>query len=141
MTTTVLFLCPHAAGKSILGATYLRAAGARLGVDVTVTTAGTDPDAEVMPIVRSALTTQGFVVDMQPRLVNQVDTADADIIISIGCEHTEVPTDKSIIEWNVPLLSEDFSGAVQVIHTKAEQFARTLLRASQSGPTPDEAQA
>ena len=134
MTTIVLFLCPHAAGKSILGATYLRAASARLGVDVTVTTAGTDPDAQVMPTVHTALTAQGFLVDMQPRLVGEADTARADIIISIGCEHAKVPTAKSIIEWNVPMLSEDFAGAVQAIHAKAEQFARTLLRARQSEP-------
>ncbi len=106
---------------------------------MTVTTAGTDPDSEIMPTVHSALSAQGFLVDMQPRLVSEADTAAADIIISIGCEHAEVPTDKAIIEWNVPLLSEDFSGAVQAIHTKAEQFARTLQQASQSGPTTGDA--
>jgi hypothetical protein len=85
------------------------------------------------------LTAQGFVVDMQPLLVSAADTKAADIIISIGCEHAEVPTDKSIVEWDVPLLSEDFPGAVQAIHTKAEQFARTLLRASQSEPATGDA--
>ncbi|MGI8658830.1 MAG: hypothetical protein ACR2K4_08735 [Candidatus Limnocylindria bacterium] len=34
MTTTVLFLCPHAAGKSLLAATYFRAAAVRSGLDV-----------------------------------------------------------------------------------------------------------
>jgi hypothetical protein len=33
MTINVLFLCPHAAGKSVLAATYFSAAAARIGLD------------------------------------------------------------------------------------------------------------
>lgn len=127
MPTNVLFLCPHAAGKSILGATYLRAATARMGVEVTVSTAGTDPDDEVMPSVRAALEAQGFVVDALPRIVSDAQIEAADMIVSIGCEHDEIPTQKPITEWTVPMLSEDFPAAVKAIHSKAEDLAKLLV--------------
>ncbi len=48
MTTSVLFMCPHAAGKSVIAATYFQEAVARLGLDATARVAGTDPDDAVM---------------------------------------------------------------------------------------------
>ncbi len=128
MSTKVLFLCPHAAGKSILAATYLRAAASRRGIDVTVTTAGTDPDDEVMPNVRASLEAQGFAVDRKPVLVGAEDLEAAGIIVSIGCDHDDIPTTKPVTDWDVPMLSEDFAGSVAAIHARAEELALALSR-------------
>lgn len=125
MTTNVLFLCPHSAGKSVFASTYFRAAAARIGVNATADVAGTDPDAEVMANVRAALEAQGFGITDKPKLVSSSDTDSADIVVSIGCSHDEIPA-ASIIEWDVPMLSNDFSGSMNAIHRHVELLVHSL---------------
>lgn len=124
--TKVLFLCPHSAGKSLLAATYFRAAAARSGLDVSVDVAGPEPDAVNMPGVVDALEAQGFTIGWQPRLVAAADTADADVIVSVGCDLDSLPTGQGVTEWDVPMLSEDFAGSMRTIHAKAEALAADL---------------
>ena len=133
MTTNVLFLCPHAAGKSILAATYFRSACARLGVDAVATVAGTDPDPDVMPNVAAALHRQGFAITDTPRLVTPDDTRTADLIVSIGCDHDEIPAEQ-ITEWDTPLLSVDLTGSINAIHDHAEALAHQLATAKSTPP-------
>ncbi len=136
MTTNVLFLCPHSAGKSILAATYFRSACARLGVDATAVVAGTEPDSVVMPDVAEALHRQGFRVADAPRLVTPHDTRTADLVISIGCDHHEIPADQVITEWDAPMLSDDFTGSLDAIHHHAEALARELATGCSSSRGP-----
>jgi len=124
--TRVLFMCPHAAGKSLFAATYFRAAAARLGVDAVAAVAGPEPDAGNMANVVEAIEDQGFAVGFHPKLVDASDTEDADILISIGCDVASIPTDKAIEAWDVPMLSDDFDGAMVAIHGRAEQLAASL---------------
>lgn len=125
MTIHVLFLCPHSAGKSVLAATYFRAAAARLGVDAIADVAGTDPDDDVMPNVKAAIEAQGFVITDAPRLVSAGDIERADIIVSIGCDRSEMLRD-DVVEWEVPMLSDDFAGSMNAIFERSEALARTL---------------
>lgn len=126
-TTTVLFLCPHAAGKSLLAATYFRAAATRRGLDVNIEVAGPEPDPVNMPRVTAALESQGYTIDWQPRPVAPPDVESADIVVSIGCDHSTIPAGRPITEWEVPLLSEDFAGSMEGIHHNAEALALRLL--------------
>ena len=125
MTTRVLFLCPHSAGKSVFAATYFRAAAARLGIDAVARVAGTDPDADIMPNVRAAIEAQGFHLVDSPRLVSGDDLDDADMIVSIGCDRAALASN-DIIEWNVPMLSEDFVASMNDIFDRSEVLARSL---------------
>lgn len=123
MTTRVLFICPHAAGKSLLAATYFRAAAQRWGLDVEIDLAGPDPDPVNMPNVTAALSAQGHTVDWAPRLLSEEDTNAADVIVSVGCELGAIPTTDPVTEWSVPQLSDDFAGSVRSIHSLAEAMA------------------
>lgn len=125
MTTHVLFLCPHSAGKSVFAATFFRAAAARLGVDAVADVAGTDPDDAVMPNVRAAIEAQGFEITDLPKAVSRADVERADIVVSIGCDHRYVPAE-SIVEWDVPMLSDDFTASMNAIHDHAEALATSL---------------
>jgi len=127
MTTNVLFMCPHSAGKSLAAATYFRAAAARAGLEVDIAIAGTDPDEVNMPTVTSALSAQGFTIDWNPRLVSAEDTERADIIVSVGCDPTQIPTDQEIVEWHVPMLSDDLPESLRSIHDRAEEMATQLM--------------
>ena len=126
MTITVLFLCPHAAGKSVLAATYFQSAAARIGLDAVATIAGPEPDDDLPPRLRESLRDQGLVERWTPRLVTAQDTAVADVIVNIGCATSSIPTDKVMIEWDVPFLSEDFQGSMTALHDLAESLAHGL---------------
>jgi protein-tyrosine-phosphatase len=126
MTVNVLFLCPHAAGKSILAATYFSAAAARIGLDATAHVAGPEPDSELDPRVRRALQDQGFLEQWTPRLVQQHEADAADTIINIGCDRDSIPTTKAVTDWDVPLLTDDFSASIAALHQLAESLARSL---------------
>lgn len=126
MSTEVLFMCPHAAGKSIIAATYFQEAAQRRGLDVLVRIAGTDPDDEVMPNVREALEREGLVVDAHPSAVSEGHAAAADVIISIGCDHAEIPTNKPITEWDVPMLSDDLPGSMAAIRSRVDDLIKVL---------------
>lgn len=130
MTTNVLFMCPHAAGKSLFAATYFRAAASRAGLDVTINVAGPEPDQVNMANVQAALEDQGYTISWRPKLIDRGDTDAADIIVSVGCDHDQVPTEKPITEWSAPLLSEDFAASMTAIHAHAEALASQLSIAS-----------
>lgn len=135
MTTRVLFMCPHAAGKSLLAATYFRAAAARSGLDVSIAVAGPDPDQQNMPDVVAALEAQGHRIAWQPRLISAADTAQADLLVSVGCDPRTIPTSRTLTEWQVPALSRDFAGCMQSIHDHAEALADRL--AADQPDTPE----
>lgn len=129
MTIQVLFLCPHSAGKSVLAATYFTAAAARIGLSATADVAGPEPDDDLGPNVRNALHDQGFVEGWRPKLLGPQDVAHADLVVNIGCDRSAVVTDNPVIEWDVPLIDDDFQGAMTAIHELAESLARDLERA------------
>lgn len=126
MTTKVLFICPHAAGKSLLAATYFRAAAARHGLDVSIDLAGPDPDPVNMPNVQASLEAQGFAIGWNPRLIDASDTDAADLIVSVGCPRSLIPGADEVRMWDVPQLSDDFAGSVAAIHAQAEALAAEL---------------
>ncbi len=130
MSLDVLFMCPHSAGKSLAAATYFRAAAARHGIDASIAIAGPDPDDVVMPTVAAALSDQGYTIGWSPKLVTSEDTASAEMMVSIGCDHAEIPTDDVIVEWaDVPSPSADLSGCLQAVHAHAEALAASLATA------------
>lgn len=124
MTTNVLFMCPHSAGKSLAAATYFRAAAARSGLDVSIAIAGTDPDDVNMANVEAALTDQGHTIGWSPTLVTAEHTAAADLLVSVGCDHALIPTEEPITDWEVPMISEDLLASLRAIHEKAEALAQ-----------------
>ena len=125
MPVKILFTCPHAAGKSLAAATYFRSAAFRVELDVEIAVAGPEPDDVNMPIVVDALTAEGFRIDWQPKLITGDDTAAADHVISIGCDRGAIPADE-VIEWDVPLISQDLHGSLRAVHDHCEAFARRL---------------
>lgn len=122
----ILFVCPHASAEGLVAATYFRAAAVRAGLEVAVDVVGTEPDEVNDPRVQAALRRQGFTIGWQPRLVTEVDARAANLIVSIGCEHRDIPTDKTIIEWPVPTVADDFDRCINAIHDRSEALAAEL---------------
>lgn len=126
MTTSVLFLCPHSAAKSVASATFLRDRAARRGLDVEVTNAGTHPDDIVLPLVRERLERDGLDVRSVPHVVTAQELAHADIIVNIGCAHDDLPTTRSLVEWEIPNFSDDPVLAFAAIEAHVDAMVEAL---------------
>jgi protein-tyrosine-phosphatase len=78
MPHTILFLCPHNAAKSVMAAAYCERLAARYGLDLRITSAGTEPDAAVSPAVATLLRGEGVAVTgYAPRRVSREQLATA----------------------------------------------------------------
>lgn len=123
-----LFLCPHGAAKSVLAAAFFQRAADRLGLDWHASCAGTEPDPEVMPAVRGLLEGEGLPVPAGPNLLSAGDLAEADLILSLGCDlHGLLPPGKRVIRWDdLPPVSQDPVRAAALIRSRVEGLAAEL---------------
>lgn len=126
MTTNILIMCPHNAAKSVAAAAYLSRIVEQRSLDVTIPTAGTDPDDEVLPIVREQLERDGYPTAHTPRMFEPADLHEADRIINIGCARQALVTDTPITDWGIPNFSEDPSAAFAALAEHVEALANRL---------------
>ena len=130
-TPTVLFMCPHGAAKSVLASTYFQRLAKERGLNVRVTSAGTEPDPTVAPAVAAHLRKQGYTVPSEaPRKASNEDLATADVVISIGCDLSGLPAPKGkLLMWDeVPSPSQDFAGADEAIRKRVVALIEELAR-------------
>jgi arsenate reductase (thioredoxin) len=117
-TYTIVFVCLHGSGKSLIAAEHFRQLAAQRGIDVLATAAGINPDSEIPPKVVKGLLEDGIDVGgQQPRRVTQEELANAWHVVSFGCDLGDVaPPGLTIERWDdVPAVSEDFNVARDVI--------------------------
>lgn len=127
----VLFMCPHGAAKSVLASTYFQRLAKERGLNVVVTSAGTEPDAAVAPAVAAHLARQGYPAQAAPpRKVTAEDLAQADLVISLGCDLSGLPKPRGrLVTWDdVPAPSANFTGADEAIRAKVIALVDELVR-------------
>lgn len=127
MTITVLFLCPHNAAKSVAAAAFASQVASREGLDLHATTAGTDPDAEVLPVVRARLEADGLAVTQQPRLITAAELLAADVVVNIGCDVDELPAARPVEDWQIPNFSDDPPAAFAALEQQAAALVARLV--------------
>ncbi len=127
--TTVLFLCPHAAAKSVLAAAYLNQIAQEKHLDLSGSAAGTEPSENVSPIVAELLRGEGMdVAGYQPSRVTREQLAQAGHIVSLGCELADLEIAPERVEqWlDVPATSQDLMGARNAIYAHVEALVEQL---------------
>ena len=81
MPERIVFLCPHAAAKSVMAAAYCGQLADHFGVSLHITSAGTEPDAEIAPAIVALLRGEGVdVANLRPRRVTAEELAAASYI-------------------------------------------------------------
>jgi arsenate reductase (thioredoxin) len=91
MDQTILFLCPHNAAKSVMGAAYYQRLAGQHGLELHVTSAGTEPGPAISPAVAELLRKEGFcVANYRPRSVSREELAAAFRVISMGCDVSDL---------------------------------------------------
>ncbi|NUU16562.1 low molecular weight phosphatase family protein [Cellulomonas humilata] len=97
--TTILFVCVHNAGRSQLAAGL---AAARAGSDVTIVSAGTEPDAAVSQTVLASLAEIGIDrSDQVPQLLTDELAARADVIVALK-PGLDLPAHDRVDVWPLP---------------------------------------
>jgi arsenate reductase (thioredoxin) len=117
-TYTMVFVCLHGSGKSLIAAEHVRQLAAQRGIDVRATAAGIDPDSEIPPKVVKGLLEDGIDVGgHRPRRVTPEELANTWHVVSFGCDLGDVaPPGLTIERWDdVPAVSADFNVARDVI--------------------------
>jgi arsenate reductase (thioredoxin) len=129
MTPTILFLCPHGAAKSILAAAYFNRMAQQHGLPYQADAAGTEPDEQVSPKVVAMLREEGIDVShQQPRRVTNAELENAHVVISMGCELSDLETmPKRLEQWlDIPAVSENAQSANEVIRKHVEEIIASL---------------
>ncbi|HEU4893078.1 MAG TPA: hypothetical protein VFT47_16100 [Vicinamibacterales bacterium] len=128
---TVLFMCPHGAAKSVLASAYFQRAAKERGLNVVVTSAGTDPDPAVAPAVAAHLKKNGYSVPVsKPTRATAEQVAAADVVVSLGCDLKGYPSPRGrTVNWDdVPSPSQDFEKADAAIKQKVAALVEELVR-------------
>ena len=123
---SVLFLCVHNAGRSQIGAGWMRSLGEEA---VQVYSAGSEPADQINPMAVKAMTEVGIdITDQQPKKWTDDLVQEVDVIISMGCGDTcPVYPEKRYIDWEI----EDPAGKgiemVRSVRDQIEKRVRELL--------------
>jgi arsenate reductase (thioredoxin) len=129
MSSTILFLCPHAAAKSIIASAYFNRLALEHGLDWIGDAAGTDPSPEIAPAVVNLLQNEGIdVSQQQPRRVRSDELENAYRVISMGCALEDLQMESDAVEqWlDVPAPSQDLIGAQKAIRQHVENLIEVL---------------
>ncbi|HET7695830.1 MAG TPA: hypothetical protein VFK57_08995 [Vicinamibacterales bacterium] len=127
----VLFMCPHGAAKSVLASAYFQRAAKERGLNVVVTSAGTEPDPAVAPAVSAHLKKNGYTVPIsKPTRATAAQVAAADVVVSLGCDLSGYPAPRGrTLNWDdVPSPSQDFEKADAAIKQKVAALVEELVR-------------
>lgn len=127
---TILLLCPHNAAKSVYAAALLTSQADWRGLDLRVATAGTHPDAAVMPRVRERLLDLGLAADHTPVMVTAEALSAADHVVNIGCDPRDLPGDRTVESWSIPDISVDADVAFAAIEAAVRGLIDRLVGAS-----------
>jgi arsenate reductase (thioredoxin) len=129
MTTTVLFVCVHNAGRSQMAAGYLNhLAGER----VRVLSAGSLPAAEVNPVATAAMAEEGIDIAREvPSLLSDGDVRESDVVITMGCgDVCPIYPGKRYDDWDLDdPAGQDLDAVRRIrdeIRTRVEELIATL---------------
>lgn len=83
MSSTVLFVCVHNAGRSQMAAGFLRELG---GERVRVLSAGSQPADQINPAAVAAMAELDIdIAGNQPQLLSDAAVEQSDVVITMGC--------------------------------------------------------
>jgi arsenate reductase len=129
----VLFVCLHGAAKSVIASEYLSRLADERGLAIQSAAAGVEPDDAIPPPVVAGLASDGFdVTGRRPRMLREAMLADADVVVSFGCD-VALPHDdgraRRLVRWDdVPAVSDGFERARDAIVRRVDSLVREIER-------------
>ena len=129
MKTKVAFVCLHGSAKSLIAAEYFNRLAREKSLDLTATTSGPEPDAEVPSNVVEGMQARGIDVhSYRPALIAADRLKDADLIVSFACDAgRRLAPGKPEERWDdCPAVSDDFDVAWKFITSRVETLVDRL---------------
>tara|TARA_B100000214_G_scaffold344495_1_gene293699 strand:+ start:1189 stop:1599 length:411 start_codon:yes stop_codon:yes gene_type:complete len=123
---SVLFLCVHNAGRSQIGAGWMRHLA---GEAIQVYSAGSSPAEQINPVAVEAMSEIGIdIKNQQPKKWTDEIVREVDVIISMGCGDTcPVYPGKRYIDWEI----EDPAGQeiemIRIVRDQIKQHVQELI--------------
>ncbi len=124
-TRTIVFVCVHGSGKSLIAAEYFQRLAAQRGLDIRAKSVDPDPDPEVPPKVVQGLLEDGIDVrGYLPRRVTRQELKGASHVVSFGCDLGDLaPPGLTVERWDdIPEVRVDFNAARDVIVARLPQL-------------------
>ena len=107
----VLFVCPAGSVKSAIAREALKRRAADLGLALSVSSRGVDPEDHVSPELAANLKRDGLNPAAEPlRRLAQADVAQADVIIAFDAASDE-PLLRGARRWKTPSWNGDYAAA------------------------------
>ena len=122
----VLFLCVHNAGRSQMAAGWLRSIA---GDQVNVYTGGSEPGAELNPVVVDAMAEAGVDIHEEfPKPWTDEIVRAVDIVIAMGCgDVCPIYPGKRYVDWDLDDPEGKDLSAVRVIRDEIRSRVETLV--------------
>ncbi len=122
----VLFLCVHNAGRSQMGAGWMRHLG---GDRVRVYSAGSAPADTVNPVAVEVMAEVGIDIGgAQPRRWTEDMVAGVDVVVSMGCgDACPVVPGTRYVDWELVDPAGQGPDTVRVVRDDIESRVRALL--------------
>ena len=88
---TVAFVCVRNAGRSQMATAFAERESEKRGMDLRIVTGGTRPAEEVHNVVADVMGEEGFDIrDRIPREITADELKEADYVITMGCDASDV---------------------------------------------------
>jgi protein-tyrosine-phosphatase len=125
-TPSVLFLCVHNAGRSQMAAGWLRAIA---GDRVNVYTGGSEPGAELNPVVVEVMAESGVDIHEEfPKPWTDEIVRAVDVVISMGCgDVCPIYPGKSYVDWDLADPAGQDINTVRAIRDEIRSRVETLV--------------
>jgi len=126
MTSTVLFVCVHNAGRSQMAAAFLKHHG---GARVEVLSAGSAPANTINPSVVEAMLEMGIDISAEvPKVLTDEAVQESDVVITMGCgDACPFYPGKRYLDWQLDDPAGQGVASVRPIRDEIEKRILSLL--------------
>ena len=126
MTSTVLFVCVHNAGRSQMAAAFLKHHG---GERVEVLSAGSAPANTINPSVVEAMLEAGIDISSEvPKILTNEAVQESDVVITMGCgDACPFHPGKRYLDWKLDDPAGQGVESVRPIRDEIEKRILNLL--------------
>jgi protein-tyrosine-phosphatase len=116
-SSTVVFVCPHGAAKSVVAAAYFNKMSAERGLPYRAVARGTEPGEALSQTAIKGLVADGLPAPAgKPQAISNEELRSAARVVTLGCPlPPRVVAKKKHIDWNVGDVNQDYAAARDTI--------------------------
>ena len=129
-TSTVVFICPHGAAKSVIAAAYFNKISAERGLPYRAVARGIEPQESFSSVAVKGLASDGLTVTGdKPRAVQSKELRSAARVVTLGASlPAGAVSGKKRLEWNDVPVGDDYAATRDAIVSHVQSLVDGLAR-------------